>query len=149
MAAWIRFLRAHAAIARELSLRLEAQHGLTLSDYDVLVQLYYAPEQRMRRVDIARTVLLTASGVTRLLEGLERAGLVEKQSCPDDARVTYAALTDAGRARFEAAQATHLADVEELFAAKYTPEERETLAELLGRLPLADTSSACTEEEAA
>ncbi len=130
-------------------MRLETQHGLTLSDYDVLVQLYHAPEQRMRRVDIARTVLLTASGVTRLLEGLERAGLVEKQSCPDDARVIYAALTDAGRARFEAAQATHLADVEELFAAKYTPEERETLAELLGLLPLAETSSACTEEGAA
>ena len=64
--AWIRFLRAHSATTRALSARLEAEHGLTLNDYDVLVQLYYAPDQRMRRIDLARTVLLTASGITRL-----------------------------------------------------------------------------------
>ncbi len=147
MAAWIRFLRAHAAITRELSARLEAQHGLTLSDYDVLVQLYHAPDRRMRRVDIARTVLLTASGVTRLLDGLERAGWVCKARCDSDARVTYAVLTKAGAETFEAARAMHLADIEELFASSFRPEEREALAELLGRLPLAETSPACTGEE--
>jgi len=146
MSAWIRFLRAHAAVTRELSARLEAQHGLTLSDYDVLVQLYYAPERRMRRVDIARTVLLTASGITRLLEGLERAGLVAKQRCETDARVTWAVLTHAGVAMFDAAHATHIADVEELFGANFDRAERETLAELLGRLPLAQTSPACSDE---
>lgn len=143
MAAWIRFLRAHAAITRELSSRLEAQHGLTLSDYDVLVQLYYAPERRMRRIDIARTVLLTASGITRLLEGLERAGWVAKQRCEDDGRVTWAVLTESGVATFEAAQEMHYADIEELFGSSFDSGERETLAELLGRLPLADTAVAC------
>lgn len=145
--AWIRFLRAHAAITRELSARLEAQHGLTLSDYDVLVQLYYSPDRRMRRVDIARTVLLTASGVTRLLDGLERAELVCKERCDSDARVTYAALTKTGVERFEAAQQTHHADIEELFGSNFSRAERETLRELLGRLPLAHTSPACTGEE--
>jgi DNA-binding MarR family transcriptional regulator len=148
MAAWLRFLRAHAAITRELSTRLEAQHELTLSDYDVLVQLYHAEGRRMRRVDIARQVLLTASGITRLLDGLERCGLVTKARCDSDARVTYAVLTDEGLARVEAARESHLADVEELFASSFDPQERAHLAELLGRLPLAPTSAACSDEAA-
>ena len=147
LSAWIRFLRAHAAVTRQLSARLEAQHGLTLSDFDVLVQLYYAPDRRLRRVDLARAVILTASGITRLLDGLERAGWVEKARCESDARVTYAVLTEAGVERFEAAQTTHLDDVEELFGSQFSPEERRMLAELLGRLPLAETSAACTGEE--
>ena len=142
--AWVRFLRAHAAVTRQLSARLEAAHGLTLSDYDVLVQLYTAPERALRRVDIARAVLLTASGITRLLDGLERAGWVEKRSCDHDARVSYAVLTEAGVKKFEAAQAAHRADIEELFGARFTREERDQLAELLGRLPLAETSPACS-----
>lgn len=146
LAAWLPFLRAHAAVTRELSSRLEARHGLTLSDYDVLVQLYYAPGQRLRRIDIARSVLLTASGVTRLLDGLERIGLVGKARCDSDARVTYAVLTDEGRATFEAARDGHLADIAELFASRFDEQERATLAELLGRLPLAETSPACTGE---
>jgi DNA-binding MarR family transcriptional regulator len=144
MRAWTRFLRAHSAITRELSSRLEALHGLTLSDYDVLVQLYYAPERQMRRIDIARSVLLTASGITRLLDGLEAGGLVEKARCDTDARVTYAVLTEVGAKKFEAASESHLADVEELFASQFRPQEREQLAALLGRLPLAQTSEACS-----
>jgi DNA-binding MarR family transcriptional regulator len=140
---WISFLRAHAAVTRELSGRLEAAHGLTLSDYDVLVQLYFAPENALRRVDLARQVLLTASGITRLLDGLERAGWVEKRRCESDARVTYAVLTKAGLAKLEEARASHIADIEELFGSRFSDEERATLAELLGRLPLADT--ACSE----
>jgi DNA-binding MarR family transcriptional regulator len=143
--AWVRLLRAHAAITRELSARLEAEHGLTLSDFDVLVQLYHAPEHSLRRVDIARAVLLTASGITRLLDGLERAGWVEKRACESDARVSYAVLTAAGLKRFEAARRSHLADVEELFGSRFSTEEREQLAELLGRLPLAETAEACSE----
>jgi DNA-binding MarR family transcriptional regulator len=142
--AWIRFLRAHAAVTRELSARLESEHGLTLSDYDVLVQLYHAPDRALRRVDIARAVLLTASGITRLLDGLERAGWVEKRACDSDARVSYAALTERGIGKFEEARRSHRSDIQELFACRFSPEEREQLAELLGRLPLADTSSACS-----
>jgi DNA-binding MarR family transcriptional regulator len=144
--AWLPFLRAHAAVTRELSSRLESQHGLTMSDFDVLVQLYGAPEQSMRRVDIARTVLLTASGVTRLLEGLEKAGWVAKRPCAEDARVTYAVLTEAGRTKFEAARESHLADVDELFNSRFDEQERATLGELLRRLPLAD-AGACNGEE--
>jgi DNA-binding MarR family transcriptional regulator len=144
LVAWVRFLRAHAAITRQLSARLEAAHGLTLSDYDVLVQLYHAPERALRRVDLARTVLLTASGITRLLDGLERCGWVEKKSCSTDARVSYAALTKAGAAKFEQANASHRSDIEELFGSNFTAAERKQLAELLGRLPLAETSPACS-----
>ena len=144
MIAWLRFLRAHAAITRELSSRLVAQHGLTLSDFDVLVQLYFAEARAMRRVDIARSVLLTASGITRLLDGLERAGLVEKKACATDARVSYAALTDAGVKKIEAARETHHRDIEELFGSSFEADEREQLADLLGRLPLAHTTEACS-----
>jgi DNA-binding MarR family transcriptional regulator len=146
--AWVRFLRAHSATTRALSARLEEEHGLTLNDYDVLVQLYYAPGNRMRRIDIARTVLLTPSGVTRLLDGLERARWVRKERCVADARVTYAALTETGREKFVEAQGAHLADIEDLFASRFTREERATLSELLGRLPLAPVPAACEGAEA-
>jgi DNA-binding MarR family transcriptional regulator len=142
--AWVRFLRAHAALTRELGSRLEAAHGLTMSDYDVLIQLYFAEGHAMRRVDIARQVLLTASGITRLLDGLERCGLVAKRACATDARVSYAVLTDEGVRKVEAARDSHLADVEELFGSRLAPEEQQHLAELLGRLPLAHTSEACS-----
>jgi DNA-binding MarR family transcriptional regulator len=114
-----------------------------MSDYDVLIQLYFAEGHAMRRVDIARQVLLTASGITRLLDGLERCGLVAKKACASDARVSYAVLTEDGLRKVEAARDTHLADVEELFGSQFSPEERAQLGELLGRLPLAHTAQAC------
>jgi DNA-binding MarR family transcriptional regulator len=98
----------------------------------------------MRRIDIARTVILSPSGITRLLDGLERAGWVAKDHCDSDARVTYAKLTEEGTAKFEQARVTHLADIEELFGSRFDEEERGQLAELLGRLPLAD-AGACNE----
>jgi DNA-binding MarR family transcriptional regulator len=146
LGAWLNFLRAHAAVTRELSGRLELQHGLTLSDFDVLAQLFHTPEHRLRRVDLARTVLLSASGITRLLDGLERAGWVEKGACSSDARVTYAVLTTAGHAKFQEARGSHHADIEELFGSRFSDAEREALGQLLGRLPM--TESVCTGEEA-
>src|SRR5258708_6449033 len=98
---WIRLLRAHAALTRELSIRLEAAHGRSLRDSDGLVQLCEAPDRQMRRTDLARTAILSPSGVTRLLEGLEQAGLVAKHHCASDHRVTYAVLTEAGVTKFE------------------------------------------------
>jgi len=145
MTAWVRFLRAHAALTRELSARLEAEHGLTMSDFDVLIQLYHAPDHAMRRVDIARQVLLTASGITRLLDGLERCGLVAKKPCASDARVTYAVLTDDGVRKVEEARQSHHADIDELFGAALSAKERDQLAELLARLPLAPTAKECSE----
>lgn len=135
LAAWVRFLRAHAAVTRELSADLVRAHGLTINDYEVLLHLSRAPERRLRRVDLADRVLLTASGITRLLDGLERGGLVEKQSCPNDGRVSYARLTDAGLAKLREAAQTHLAGVDRLFLARFDEDERASLAELLDRLP--------------
>jgi DNA-binding MarR family transcriptional regulator len=144
--AWIRFLRAHASLTRQMSARLEAEHGLTLSDYDCLVQLAYAPERSLRRVDLARGVLLSPSGITRLLDGLEREGWVAKRACSSDARVTYAVLTEAGLAKFKAARKTHLADIEQAFGSRYTPEELAAVSSLLGRLLDTDEPVECSNE---
>jgi DNA-binding MarR family transcriptional regulator len=143
--AWIRFLRAHAALTRELSAELVAEHGLTINDYEVLLHLARAPDKRMRRVDLAESVLLTASGITRLLEGLERAGFVERVLCDTDRRVAYAKLTAAGAEKLRRASRTHVAGVESLFVGRYTEEELATLSALLSRLPAAgDDDLDCT-----
>ena len=133
---WVSFLRAHSAISRQLNADLLASHGLTLNDYEVLMLLSHAEHGLMRRVDLANRVVLTASGITRLLDGLEHAGLVEKASCSADARVSYAKLTDLGRLRLSEATETHLTGVDELFTSRFSPAELETLAEFFGRLPL-------------
>src|SRR5947209_9686783 len=101
---WIALLRGHAALTRAMNARMVAEHGLTLNDFEVLVNLAEAPERSLRRVDLARQVVLSASGITRLLDGLERAGYVEKRACERDARVTYACLTDAGWRKLQEAR---------------------------------------------
>ena len=141
--AWKRFLRAHSALTRQMDADLIASHGLTLSDYEVLLRLSQAPDQRMRRVDLAEGVLLTQSGITRLLAGLEKAGWVERASCASDGRVVYAQLTEAGRAKFRAAGRTHLEGIQALFATHFSEAELETLAALLGRLPLRAGDDEC------
>jgi DNA-binding MarR family transcriptional regulator len=90
----------------------------------------------LRRVDLAERVLLTASGITRLLEGLERSGFVGKRTCDSDARVSYAALTEAGATKLRDASVTHLRGIDELFVGRYSCSELATLAELLSRLPV-------------
>jgi DNA-binding MarR family transcriptional regulator len=132
--AWVGLLRAHASTTRNLSGRLLADHGLTINDYEALLRLARAEGERMRRVDLAGELLLTASGVTRLLDGLERCGYVEKGTCASDARVTYAVLTPAGRQKLEEASGSHIEQVRELFEEHYTEDELQTLGELLSRL---------------
>lgn len=139
--AWVSFLRSHAAITRELSAQLQREHGLTLNDYEVLLHLSHVDGGMLRRVDLAERVLLTASGITRLLEGLESSGFVSKETCPSDARVSYAKLTEAGEAKLKRAAVTHLRGVDELFIGRYSGSELATLAELLARLPV--TGSDC------
>jgi DNA-binding MarR family transcriptional regulator len=141
---WIAFLRSHSAITRELSAQLQREHGLTLNDYEVLLHLSHAEGGRMRRVDLAQQVLLTASGITRLLEGLERAGYVCKETCASDARVSYAKLTDDGAQKLREAAVTHLRGIDELFLGRYSGSELATLAGLLSRLPVTDISSTCS-----
>jgi DNA-binding MarR family transcriptional regulator len=133
--AWARLLHAHATTTRALSGSLLAEHGLTLKDYEALLRLARAEDGRMRRVDLADDLMLTASGVTRLLDGLEAAGYVERASCSTDRRVVYAVITDAGRNKLEEASESHLAEVQALFDERFRPEELEQLTELLGRLP--------------
>ena len=126
-----------------LSASLQAEHGLTINDYEALQVLARADGRRMRRVDLARKLLLTPSGVTRLLEGLESAGLVERAACDADLRVTYAQLTDAGAERLEAASCGHVGSVRALFEEHFSHEELEALAAALGRLPGAADELPC------
>jgi DNA-binding MarR family transcriptional regulator len=133
---WVALLRAHASSTRRFNAELVAQHGLTLNDYEVLLHLSRAEDKRLRRVDLAQSVLLTPSGITRLLEGLERAGYVERASCPSDARVTYAQLTDDGEAKLREAADTHVADIREFFRDRFSRDELTALGRLLERLPL-------------
>ena len=142
LAAWVGFLRSHAAITRQLNVDLLNAHGLTLNDYEVMLHIARAEGGMMRRVDLAESVVLTASGITRLLDGLECGGLVEKETSETDARVSYAKLTDAGRDKLNEASATHRSGIDELFTTRYSPAELSTLAELLSRLPM--TGKACS-----
>jgi DNA-binding MarR family transcriptional regulator len=140
--AWARLLRGHATATRAMSAELLADHGLTINDYEVLILLSRADRGLMRRVDLADELVLTASGVTRLLDRLERAGWVDRATCESDRRVVYAALTDTGRAKLEEASASHLTAVREYFERRYSDEELTQLAELLGRLPGAEDADA-------
>jgi DNA-binding MarR family transcriptional regulator len=147
VAAWTRLLRAYAVTTRRLSAELHAEHGLTINDYEALLRLSRAEGGRMKRVELARSLLLTPSGVTRLLEGLERAGLVERVTCPTDLRIAYAQLTAEGRERAAAASCAHVGSVRALFEEHLSPEQLDELADLLGRLPgVAEGDESCTVE---
>jgi DNA-binding MarR family transcriptional regulator len=139
----VNFLRAHAATTRRLNAELVANHGLTINDYEVLLHLAHAPERLLKRVDLVERLLLTPSGITRLLAGLETAGYVERRACATDARVVYAELTEAGLAKLREARDTHLAGIHALFLDRFSAEERRTLAALLERLPLDGDDVAC------
>ncbi len=128
-----RLIGAHAALTRQLSAELVAEHGLTLNEFEVLVLLDRAPEGAMRRVDLAHEVRLTASGVTRLLDRLEAAGLVGKRRCEADARVTYAHLTAAGMKKLERCAPDQAATAERLLGERFDDGELTSLTELLGR----------------
>jgi DNA-binding MarR family transcriptional regulator len=135
LTAFVRLLRGHASVTRALSAQLQSEFGLTINDYEALLHLSRAEGGQMRRVDLAERLLLTASGVTRLLDGLEAIGLVDRRACAIDRRVAYAVLTDAGREKLESASRSHLTAVRALFEERLAPEELTALADLLGRLP--------------
>src|SRR5436309_8504425 len=111
---FVRILRANAAVTRQLSAQLSADHGLSINAYEALLHLARAPDSRMRRVDLANGLLLTAGGVTRLLDGLEREGFVARDVCASDRRVSYAVLTEAGRAKLREASNSHTRQIREL-----------------------------------
>ena len=140
---FVRLLRAHATLRRGLELRLLESHSLTVSDYEALLVLAREPEGSMRRVDLSARLLLSPSGITRLLDGLQKLGLVEKGTCDADARVTYAVITDEGRRTLEEALCVYHATLSELVGDRLKPAELETLAELLSRLPGAADDEPC------
>jgi DNA-binding MarR family transcriptional regulator len=148
---FVRLLRAHAAVTRLLSVQLQQEHGLTINAYEALLQLSRAGEdQPMRRVDLANSLLLTASGVTRMLDGLERGGLIERKACPSDARASYTVLTEAGRAKLHEASGSHVAAVRALLEERFENEELGRFAAMLDRLPGVDPSASgedCTPDD--
>ena len=131
----MRFLRSSTELTARMDRRLASEHGLSLREYEVLLALDGAPGRRLRRVDLAGRILLTQSGVTRLLVKLERDGLVAKVLGEDDRRVAYAQLTDAGRRRFAEAQRAHHADIGELFTARLSARDLAALDRVLAKLP--------------
>jgi len=135
---FVRLLRAHSAVTRLLSAQLQEQHGLTINAYEALLRLSREEGDRMRRIDLAESLLLTASGVTRLLDGLERSGLIANEQCEADRRVSYPVLTDQGRAKLVEASEFHVASVRTLLGERYSDEEFDQLIGLLNRLPGVD-----------
>jgi DNA-binding MarR family transcriptional regulator len=132
--AWRGLLRAHASLAKRLEGRLEREHGLQLSSYEVLQHLMDAPAGRMRMCDLAEQAQLSRSGLTRLVDRLERDELLGRCTCEHDARGAYACLTERGRDRLSAARGTHRAVVREHFLSHFSEPELEALGQMWDRI---------------
>ena len=138
LGAWRAFLRAHARLVRDLERELQAEQGMALTDYDVLVQLSAADERRLRMSELADQLLLSRSGVTRLVDRLVAEGLVERVTCESDRRGQWASLTDSGYERLRRASPTHLRGVAEHFLNRLPPDDLAALERMLGRVVGAD-----------
>jgi DNA-binding MarR family transcriptional regulator len=138
MQTWVRFLQAHAAVTRRLEAELQGACGISLAEYEALLYLDRADDGRLRMSELASSLLLSRSGVTRLVDRLEAAGDVERRTCASDARGSFAVITDAGRVRFRAAQPVHLRGVREHFLAHVPEDETALLRRTLGRLARVD-----------
>jgi DNA-binding MarR family transcriptional regulator len=132
--AWRGLLRAHACLAKRLDASLEQAHGLPMTSFEVLHHLKDASGGRMRMCDLAEQAQLSRSGLTRLVDRLEREELLERCSCAHDARGSYACLTDAGRERLDEAHGTHLAVIREHFFSRFSEGELSMLADMWGRI---------------
>lgn len=147
--AFVALVRAHATTIRRLNAQLTTDHALTINDYEVLLRLSRSDDRRMRRTDLAEEVLLTPSGITRLLDGLERAGFVERAGCESDRRVVYAVLTDAGLEKLREASTSHIAQIEAFFGGRLDEAGLESVAGLLGRLGEPGSSDECDPDKPA
>jgi DNA-binding MarR family transcriptional regulator len=132
--AWRGFLRTYATIVRELDDELNERHGLPVSSYDVLVQLDEAPGGMLRMSHLADAVLLSRSGLSRLVTRLSNQGLIERRECENDARGAFAAITEEGRERLDQARVTHRAGVRERFLDRLSERDQRQLAKVWGRL---------------
>jgi DNA-binding MarR family transcriptional regulator len=131
---WRAFLRAHAQLIRRLEADLVDRHNLPLAWYDVLARLVEAENRRLRMSELADRVMLSPSGLTRLVDRLVSDGLVSREHAERDGRGLYAVLTDAGYERLREASGTHLRGIREYVISKYDDAELTQLASLLGRL---------------
>lgn len=131
LGAWRTFLRAHAHVVRELERELTDDQQLALTDYDVLVQLSAAEERRLRMSELADRLLLSRSGVTRLIDRLVADGLVERVTCDTDKRGQWASLTDAGYERLRGASPTHLRGVAAHFLDRLSADDLAVLERML------------------
>lgn len=138
LAAWRAFLEAHSAVVDVLAAELDAEHDLPLSWYDVLVHLSEAPDRQLRMQELAERILLSKSGLTRLVQRMESDGLVERMPCDDDRRGIWAVMTDAGYARLKEAAPVHLDGVRRHFADLLSDDEAAVLAAALDRIANAD-----------
>jgi DNA-binding MarR family transcriptional regulator len=134
LGAWRGFLRVHAALVRELDRELIAAHGLPLRAYEVLLYLESAPEGRLRMSELAGSVLLSQSGLTRLVDRLEQDALVERRPCEDDRRGFWAEITPVGSSALRDARRTHLAGVRDRFISRFDPGELRELGEFWERI---------------
>jgi len=134
LGAWRSFLRTHNHLLRRLGQDLQANHKVGLASYDVLVQLAEAPGHRLRMSDLADAVLLSRSGLTRLVDRLQGEGLVERQPDPQDARGLYTVLTTQGLDALRDASGVHLAGIAELVVQRLTDSELRQLRELMDKL---------------
>ena len=128
LGAWRGLLRVHSALVKALDAELIATHGLPLTSYEVLINLQSAPGRRRRMAELADSVLLSRSGTTRLVDRLEREGLLERDTCDSDGRGCFAVLTDRGEELLSKARATHLEGVRERFLNHFGPAEHEQMA---------------------
>jgi DNA-binding MarR family transcriptional regulator len=131
MDAWQALLHAHERIVSRLDAELKAEHGLSLSEYDVLLRLAHAPERRLRMTELAQRIMFSPSGLTRVVDRLERDGLVTRNRDAADARTVFAALTDKGRQRLKAAARTHLRGIREHFTARLSQAQLRNVASAL------------------
>jgi DNA-binding MarR family transcriptional regulator len=147
MNVWAAFLHAHAALVDALEAELQARRELPLTWFDVLVTLARAPRAEMRMQDLARDVLLSKSGLTRLFDRMEQAGLVERKSCPQDRRGTFAVLTVHGRRALRRALPVHAAAIERHFLAHLTADEAAAMQAGFDRIlaSLGRTDAPCDE----
>jgi DNA-binding MarR family transcriptional regulator len=146
LAAWRGFLRTHSHLLRLLEHDLQARQKIPLGSYDVLVQLAEAPGQRLRMSELAEAVLLSRSGLTRLVDRLQKDGLVEREPDPSDARGLYTVLTERGRDTLRDAAGVHLAGVSRLVLDRLSEAELRQLIELMDKLdpsPLPDGGGSC------
>lgn len=144
--AWRSYLQSHATILRLLDAELVSEHSITTRDYEVLLYLAQAPERKLPMSALAESTMLTRSGITRLVDGLVSGGFIERAACPNDARVSYAQLTDEGFAKLRHAGCTHVRSIRRLFLEHFDAEETARLASMLGRLPGAQHGGSCTVE---